>query len=145
VWSIVGPQQHSEKGPWRCADQPVKRARSTAQTGRLPTCVVFDIEGTVAPISFVSQTLFPYARAHARAFLEAEAAQSQQPNITALRAQAAEVRCAIVSAVHTILQPLCMYTVSWHDYQSLTCHVCTLSTGASPGSSAASNTSACTG
>lgn len=37
---------------------------------RLPTCVVLDIEGTVAPITFVTQTLFPYAKAHVRSFLE---------------------------------------------------------------------------
>ena len=32
--------------------------------GRQPKAVVLDIEGTVAPISFVTETLFPYARAH---------------------------------------------------------------------------------
>jgi 2,3-diketo-5-methylthio-1-phosphopentane phosphatase len=32
--------------------------------------VVLDIEGTTSPISFVADTLFPYARAHVRSFLE---------------------------------------------------------------------------
>jgi methylthioribulose 1-phosphate dehydratase / enolase-phosphatase E1 len=50
-----------------------------------------DIEGTVLPISFVAQTLFPYAKAHARAFLEKEAKLDVRPNIAALRAQAAQV------------------------------------------------------
>lgn len=38
---------------------------------RTPTHVVLDIEGTVAPIQFVAETLFPYARKHVGAFLEA--------------------------------------------------------------------------
>ena len=29
---------------------------------KLPTCVVLDIEGTVAPISFVADVMFPYAK-----------------------------------------------------------------------------------
>src|SRR5207247_1334972 len=32
--------------------------------------IVLDIEGTTTPISFVSQTLFPYARRHLRQYLE---------------------------------------------------------------------------
>lgn len=48
-------------------DQPTKRRRVPV---RLPTCVVLDIEGTIAPIEFVTQTLFPYAKVNARSFLE---------------------------------------------------------------------------
>lgn len=35
--------------------------------------IVTDIEGTTSSIDFVHQTLFPYARAHLRAFLQAQA------------------------------------------------------------------------
>jgi methylthioribulose 1-phosphate dehydratase/enolase-phosphatase E1 len=35
-----------------------------------PTVVLLDIEGTLAPITFVSETLFPYARQHVGAYLE---------------------------------------------------------------------------
>ena len=41
-----------------------KKARLGHKAGRQPKAVVLDIEGTVAPISFVTETLFPYARAH---------------------------------------------------------------------------------
>jgi methylthioribulose 1-phosphate dehydratase/enolase-phosphatase E1 len=37
---------------------------------KLPTCVVLDIEGTVAPISFVTDVMFPYAKEHVRQHLE---------------------------------------------------------------------------
>ena len=47
-----------------------KRQRREQYGTKLPTCVVLDIEGTVAPISFVSEVMFPYARAHARSHLE---------------------------------------------------------------------------
>ena len=41
-----------------------KKARLGHKAGRQPKAVVLDIEGTVAPISFVTETLFPYARAN---------------------------------------------------------------------------------
>lgn len=33
------------------------------------TCILLDIEGTVAPVSFVTEVMFPFARAHVPAFL----------------------------------------------------------------------------
>ena len=39
--------------------------------------VLTDIEGTTSSIDFVHQTLFPYARQHLRAFLRAQAGQTQ--------------------------------------------------------------------
>jgi enolase-phosphatase E1 len=36
---------------------------------RKPSLMLLDIEGTTTPISFVYETLFPYARAHTREFL----------------------------------------------------------------------------
>ena len=61
-----------EQQPSRCisscaaAGPTLKRARVGA---RQPKCVVLDIEGTVAPITFVTETLFPYAKSHLRSFL----------------------------------------------------------------------------
>ncbi|CAG9461068.1 unnamed protein product [Pedinophyceae sp. YPF-701] len=43
-----------------------KRPRSAVR----PKCVVLDIEGTIAPLTFVSDVLFPYARANLRRHLE---------------------------------------------------------------------------
>jgi enolase-phosphatase E1 len=37
---------------------------------RKPSVILLDIEGTTTPISFVYETLFPYARAHLKQFLE---------------------------------------------------------------------------
>jgi enolase-phosphatase E1 len=39
--------------------------------------VVLDIEGTTTPISFVSDVLFPYARAHVRSWLDAHLAAGE--------------------------------------------------------------------
>lgn len=36
-----------------------------------PRAILLDIEGTTSSIAFVTETLFPYARAHLRAFVEA--------------------------------------------------------------------------
>lgn len=47
------------------------RAAAAPAAGKLPTAVVLDIEGTVAPISFVADVLFPYAKARLRSHLEA--------------------------------------------------------------------------
>lgn len=35
-----------------------------------PSAIVLDIEGTIAPISFVTEKLFPYARAHLGDYLQ---------------------------------------------------------------------------
>jgi len=39
--------------------------------------VLLDIEGTTTPIAFVTEVLFPYARAHLRAYLDAHAGQPE--------------------------------------------------------------------
>jgi len=39
--------------------------------------ILLDIEGTTTPIAFVTQTLFPYARAHMRSYLERFGASPQ--------------------------------------------------------------------
>ena len=40
-----------------------KKVKLQHKGGKQPKAIVLDIEGTVAPISFVTETLFPYARA----------------------------------------------------------------------------------
>lgn len=46
----------------------LKRAKHSH--GYRPAAIVLDIEGTVAPISFVADVMFPYARDNVRTFLE---------------------------------------------------------------------------
>lgn len=54
----------------------------------LPTAIVLDIEGTVAPISYVTDTLFPYAKARLRSHLEATfASEEAQADLDLLRQQ----------------------------------------------------------
>jgi methylthioribulose 1-phosphate dehydratase/enolase-phosphatase E1 len=69
-----------------------KKARTAAADSDAVRAVVVDIEGTVAPITFVTQTLFPYAAAHVAAFLgqgeeAAYASPTVQAHLAALRAQ----------------------------------------------------------
>lgn len=60
------------------ADGVKSAAKKPRLNGSLtPAAVVLDIEGTVAPISFVTETLFPYARAHLREHLEANFGSSE--------------------------------------------------------------------
>jgi hypothetical protein len=61
---------------------------------KLPTAIVLDIEGTVAPISFVKDVLFNYARAHLRSHLEATFdTEETQADIQLLREQVCLFRC----------------------------------------------------
>lgn len=61
-----------------------KRARLPAR----PTAIVLDIEGTVAPISFVAEKLFPYAAAHVASHLEAHYdSEEGQEDVEAIRQQ----------------------------------------------------------
>eukprot|EP00798_Chlamydomonas_sp_ICE-L_P022241 gene22241-29310_t len=57
---------------------PPPKKRKTR--GPLPICAVLDIEGTVAPISFVADVMFPYARKHVRSHLESsyESAETEE-------------------------------------------------------------------
>lgn len=69
----------------------------------LPTAVVLDIEGTVAPISFVAEVLFPYALKHVRAHLEGTyGAEETQADIELIRKQAAEDVAAGVAGAAAI-------------------------------------------
>lgn len=72
------------------AAQPAaKRARRGA--GKTPpAAVVIDIEGTVAPITFVAETMFGFAREHLRSHLEAAYGTAEgADDIAAIRKQAA--------------------------------------------------------
>lgn len=56
-----------------------------------PVAIVLDIEGTVAPISYVTDTLFPYAKSRLRSHLEATyESKETQADLELLRRQAAE-------------------------------------------------------
>ena len=76
-----------------------KRAKANGAAPKRPAAVVLDIEGTVAPISFVASTLFPYARARLAEYLNAGYdTPSVQAQLDALRAQAAADAAAGVAA-----------------------------------------------
>jgi len=47
-----------------------RRNNNLRMTATEPRVYLLDLEGTVAPISLVSEQLFPYARAHVAAFLK---------------------------------------------------------------------------
>lgn len=71
----------------------MKRARVV--TSRQPKCIVLDIEGTVAPITFVAEILFPYAKSHLKSFLSSTFEDTDTRKAVAmLREQAAQV-CSI--------------------------------------------------
>ena len=55
----------SPEAPLGSEKRPAVAAGSQAE----PSVVLLDIEGTLAPITFVSETLFPYARAHVEEYL----------------------------------------------------------------------------
>ena len=57
----------------------------TAPAPRLPRAIVTDIEGTTSSISFVHETLFPYAALHMRAFVAAHP-DAARPHLDEVRA-----------------------------------------------------------
>lgn len=68
----------------------IKRAKHGHHSWQ-PSAIVLDIEGTVAPISFVSEVMFPHARDNVRAYLEAHFNSAEtRADIDAIRQQ---VRC----------------------------------------------------
>lgn len=58
-----------------------------------PAAIVLDIEGTISPISFVADKLFPYARAHLEEHLESTFASKETLRDVALLKS--EVRDAV--------------------------------------------------
>lgn len=64
----------------------VKRAKHSHHYR--PAAIVLDIEGTIAPISFVADVMFPHARDNVRAFLEAHFNSAEaRADIEAIRKQ----------------------------------------------------------
>lgn len=64
----------------------VKRAKHTHHWK--PAAIVLDIEGTVAPISFVADVMFPHARDNVRAYLESHYNSAEtRADIDAIRKQ----------------------------------------------------------
>jgi hypothetical protein len=64
----------------------VKRAKHSHHYR--PAAIVLDIEGTVAPISFVADVMFPHARDNVRAYLEAHFNSAEaRGDIDAIRKQ----------------------------------------------------------
>ena len=49
---------------------PASDRAGDADAATRPGLILLDIEGTTTPITFVTETLFPYARAHLRPFLD---------------------------------------------------------------------------
>lgn len=85
------PRCNSWLHPWDAGHsepRPAKRAKTATKP---PTCIVLDIEGTVAPISFVAEVMFPYAQKHLRTHLEATfESQETQEDIALIRKQAGD-------------------------------------------------------
>lgn len=68
------------------ASNGVKRAKHTHHWK--PAAIVLDIEGTVAPISFVADVMFPYARHNVRTYLEFHYSSAEtRADIDAIRKQ----------------------------------------------------------
>ena len=70
--------------------------------------VLLDIEGTVTPISFVHDVLFPYARAHVESFLDSHSNQAEvQADIKKLREEQAidteELRQLPINSIDTVV------------------------------------------
>jgi enolase-phosphatase E1 len=55
--------------------------------GRPVAALLLDVEGTTTPLRFVHDVLFPYARAHAEAFLRSAAPGEREAIVSALRAE----------------------------------------------------------
>jgi hypothetical protein len=69
----------------------VKRAKHSHHWK--PAAIVLDIEGTVAPISFVADVMFPHARDNVRAYLESHYNSAEtRADIDAIRKQVCSTR-----------------------------------------------------
>ncbi len=79
-----------KRGAPEAAANGIGAGAKRARLRRPPAAVVLDIEGTVAPISFVADTMFSYARQHVRAYLEDGYDSAEvQGDVAAVQAQAA--------------------------------------------------------
>jgi len=81
-------KRHAENGGHIAVSNGVKRAKHSHHWK--PAAIVLDIEGTVAPISFVADVMFPHARDNVRAYLESHYNSAEtRADIDAIRKQAA--------------------------------------------------------
>eukprot|EP01023_Acetabularia_acetabulum_P047785 TRINITY_DN503_c0_g2_i1.p1 TRINITY_DN503_c0_g2~~TRINITY_DN503_c0_g2_i1.p1 ORF type:complete len:584 (+),score=92.86 TRINITY_DN503_c0_g2_i1:133-1752(+) len=94
VAAEVATQQigHALKANGHKLDTKKRRIVETeGQKQAYPRAIVLDIEGTITPIWFVSEILFPYARSHIKKHLnENYGTKETQDDIEALRQQALE-------------------------------------------------------
>ncbi|KAL3130630.1 hypothetical protein ABBQ38_008024 [Trebouxia sp. C0009 RCD-2024] len=79
----------AQNGHAHGSERPTKRHKASAEDA--PRAIVLDIEGTVAPISFVYDVLFPYAKKQLTAYLEKHWESAElQAELQQLQAQAKE-------------------------------------------------------
>ena len=83
-------------------ERPAKRRKGVAQEA--PKAVVLDIEGTVAPISFVYDVMFPYAKKQLQSYLEKNWASAElQAELKQLQAEVHNYwRCKALLTSHCI-------------------------------------------
>ena len=78
AWQWAPKQALTHLVCWCAGSGPACKKQKTGQAAH-PLAVVLDIEGTVAPISFVKETMYSYAARHLKAHLEStfDSAQTQ--------------------------------------------------------------------
>ncbi|KIZ00060.1 enolase-phosphatase E1 [Monoraphidium neglectum] len=105
----------AEAGGKRAAEAAAGGNAKRVRGGRRPpAAVVLDIEGTVAPISFVADTMFSYARQHVRGYLEGGfEGEEVQADVEAIRQQAAEDGGAPIPAASAGQAAVVDAVVSW--------------------------------
>ena len=69
AWRWAHEQTSTRLVCWCAGSGPAVKKQKTGQAAH-PLAVVLDIEGTVAPISFVKETMYGYAASHLEAHLE---------------------------------------------------------------------------
>ena len=75
-----------------CAEAGRAAKRHKGATQDAPKVIVLDIEGTVAPISFVHNTMFPYIEKKLRSYLEKNWESADMRDIvTQLQAEVSQI------------------------------------------------------
>ncbi len=75
--------------------QPASKRPKLSQSIK-PSAIVLDIEGTITPISFVTETLFPYAKEHLEEHLHSTfESQETQADIALLQEEVRAQQCKI--------------------------------------------------
>jgi len=83
--AAVASRKRGTEEPASSASPSKRRNASSSHTYKH---VVFDIEGTTTPITFVKDVLFPYSASHVKAFLDATwTSQQTQADVASLTAQ----------------------------------------------------------